>query len=321
MQILQSANASKEQKAKAALVLPELAQELNSSLSVARSISLDKPMILYLESLASRVSLLLNDEQPPLGAQFRRFFSHTWPQAMRALGWDVLLSALIFFGGMAVAMILFSNDQEWFYAFLGGDSRNPESSTEYLAETLYDDPEAVFSRELQEEGTGSYLLDLTVFSAYLFQNNFYVSMLALAGGLLFASITLWVLFFNGLALGAFVSLFYSRDLGVDVVGWLSIHGVTEIGAIIISGAGGLLIGRTMLFARGQSMAHALRAIGPRIAAVVLTMLIMLAVAAVVEGYLRQIINSMELRYMIGWGLGAAWLGYFIFAGREPKAHG
>ena len=315
---LQSAQASKTAKAEAALALPTLAQDLNSALSVARSISLDRSMITYLESLASRTSLMLNDEQPPLGAQVARFFTHIWPQTMRALGWDMLLSVAIFFAGLFMAIVLFSQDPEWYYAFIGGDARNPDASTEYLASTLYDDAQTAAEREIDGELTGAYYWDLAAFAAFLFQNNFYVSILALAGGLLFGSITLWVLFFNGLYLGVFVALFFDRDLGTDVVGWLSIHGVTELGAIIISGAGGLLIGRTMIFVKGQSLASALRAIGPKIAAVALAMLLMLTVAALVEGFLRQTVNSMTWRYIIGWGLGLLWAAYFIFAGRTAR---
>ena len=64
---LQSGTASREDKEQATLKLPAAIRELHSSLSVARSISLDRPMIAYLDSLASRAALMLSDEQPPLG--------------------------------------------------------------------------------------------------------------------------------------------------------------------------------------------------------------------------------------------------------------
>ena len=259
---------------------------------------------------------MLNDAQPPLEAQIARFFTHIWPQSMRALGWDLALAAGLFFASFAMAFGLFWGDESWFYAFMAADARNPDASTDFLYSTLYEEADASARREINGRLTQSYWLDLAAFAAFLFQNNFYVSMLALAGGLLFGTVTLWVLVFNGMVLGAFVGLFWSRDLGLDAVGWLSIHGVTEIGAILISGAGGLLIGRTMLFVRGRSMASALRQIGPVIAAVALAMLVMLVLAALIEGFLRQTINSMTARYLIGWGLGLAWVAYFLLAGRD-----
>ena len=313
---LKSSQVKAGEKAAASLAMPALMQELTSSLSVARSISLDAPMIAYLEQLASEASLLLNDEQPPLGPQIQRFFTHIWPQSMRALGWDMLIASGIFFFAFALAFGLFGNDETWYSVFMGWDTRNPEATTEYLLGTLYDDVEGTAEREMNDRIDGSYWLNLATFSAYLFQNNFYVSIFALAGGLLFGTVTLWVLFLNGLSLGAFVALFVSRGLGSDVVGWLSVHGVTEIGAILISGAGGILIGRTMIFVRGQTLATALRAIGPKIAAVVLAMFCMLIIAALIEGFLRQTINVLWLRYVIGWGLGGLWVAYFILAGRD-----
>ena len=313
---LQSGQSSAADKQAAALELPGLIRELHSSLSVARSISLDKPMIAYLDALATRASLILNDEQPPLGPQVVGFFTHLWPQTMRALGGEILVAALIFFFGAVISYALFASDQEWFYAFNGWDSRNPEASYDYLRSTLYAS-EAV---QTPFFATDNSFWGLTIFAAELFRNNYYVALMALAGGLLFGGFTVFSMFFNGLHIGAITAVFFRADLGVDWIGWLSIHGVTELGAILIAGGGGLLIGRTMIFTKGKSLAAALRSIGPQIAVIAMSMLVLLGVAALVEGYLRQLIEPMWMRYAIGWGLGALWLAYFAFAGREA-AHG
>ena len=309
---LQATSASAVDKRDAALALPALIRELHSSLSVARSISLDKPMIGYLEALASRASLILNDEQPPLGPQFRRFFTHLWPQTMRALGWDICVATAIFFFGAALSWMLFAADASWFTAFNGwGETRTPDASYDYLRSTLY----ASAQGETPFFAENPDFWGLTIFAAKLFSNNYYVALLALAGGLLFGGFTVFAMFFNGLHLGAITAVFFRADLGPDWIGWLSIHGVTELGAIFIAGGGGLLIGRTMIFAKDQSMAQALRAIGPQIAVVAMSMIVLLGLAALIEGYLRQIIEPMWARYALGWGLGALWLAYFTFAGR------
>ena len=120
-------------------------------------------------------------------------------------------------------------------------------------------------------------------------------------GLLFGSFTLFSMFFNGLHIGAITAVFFNNDLGADWIGWLSIHGVTELGAIFIAGGGGLLIARTMIFTKGVSMARALRDIGPQIAVIAMSMLVLLGLAALIEGYLRQLIDPMWARYTIGWG--------------------
>ena len=59
--------------------------------------------------------------------------------------------------------------------------------------------------------------------------------------------TLGLLFYNGLVIGLFYSVFHDKGLGLDIIAWLSIHGVTEISAIFLGGAAGIHVGRGVLF--------------------------------------------------------------------------
>ena len=52
--------------------------------------------------------------------------------------------------------------------------------------------------------------------------------------------TALLLVYQGLMFGAFVALHHDRGLLVDFLGWVSIHGVTEFGALILCSAGGLI---------------------------------------------------------------------------------
>ena len=44
--------------------------------------------------------------------------------------------------------------------------------------------------------------------------------------------------------------------------------------------------------------------------------IMLIAAALLEGFGRQLIQDRTARFVIGWGVGALWLSWFVFAGRK-----
>jgi hypothetical protein len=46
--------------------------------------------------------------------------------------------------------------------------------------------------------------------------------------------------------------------------------------------------------------------------------LMLFVAAILEGGFRQLVQSTALRFAIGLGMGALWLVYFCFAGRKAQ---
>lgn len=78
-------------------------------------------------------------------------------------------------------------------------------------------------------------------------NNIKVAFNAFAFGLLFSAGTVWILFFNGIMLGAFQYFFYQHDLLFHSMLSLWAHGTFEITAIIIAGGAGLIMGNSFLF--------------------------------------------------------------------------
>ncbi len=99
-------------------------------------------------------------------------------------------------------------------------------------------------------------------------------------------------------LGAFFALFVAHGLGFQLGGWIFIHGVTELFAIILGGAAGFRIGWRVAFpgdrTRIDAAAEAGRAAAPVMAGVVL----MLVVAGLLEGFARQLIQDDWARYAI-----------------------
>jgi hypothetical protein len=47
-------------------------------------------------------------------------------------------------------------------------------------------------------------------------------------------------------------------------------------------------------------------------------ILMLFVAAILEGGFRQLVQSTPLRFAIGFGVGALWLTYFCLSGRNAQ---
>ena len=125
--------------------------------------------------------------------------------------------------------------------------------------------------------------------------------------------------YQGLPLGAFIALHYNRDLTVDFLGWLAIHGVTELGALVLFAAGGLVIAEKMLFPGRYSRIENLAMHGRLAAQMAAGAVLMLFVAAILEGGFRQLVASTPLRFAIGFGVGALWLAYFCLAGRKAKS--
>jgi uncharacterized membrane protein SpoIIM required for sporulation len=122
--------------------------------------------------------------------------------------------------------------------------------------------------------------------------------------------TLLLLAYNGLVLGAFIALHANRDLTIDFLGWLSIHGVTELSAIVLCGAAGLVIAEKVLFPGRYGRIENLARHGRDAARIAVGAVLMLLVAAILEGGFRQLVASTPWRFVIGFATGVAWLLYF-----------
>ena len=119
-------------------------------------------------------------------------------------------------------------------------------------------------------------------------------------------------------LGALFAVFASKGLGVEVGGWLSIHGVTEMFAVILSGAAGMRIGWRVGFPGELSRMDAIVSAGRRGAMVMGGVVIMLAAAGLLEGFGRQLITNDWARYGIGAATGVFWLIYFYVPRRQVR---
>lgn len=280
------------------LRLPRLYRATLSALSVARATSLDQSVIAYLESLSMRAYYAIYGTQTGLGTRIVKFFRRDWPEAMQILWRDTIAATFCLILGTFAGYFLVLSNPDWYNSFvpkgLAGD-RNPTASTESLKAALYDSGGA--------DGLG-------VFAAYLFSHNSRVAILCFALGFAFCLPTVILLLMTGLMLGAFMGLYASRDLGFEMGGWLSIHGTTEIFAIIIAGAAGIFIGRAVAFpgekSRLESASYAGQVGGLAMAGVI----IMLLFAGLLEGYGRQLITIDWLRYVIGYGALTLWFIYF-----------
>ena len=79
------------------------------------------------------------------------------------------------------------------------------------------------------------------------QNNLYITVVNYLSGLFFCLGTLYILFQNGIMLGAFECLFIGQGLGVQSLLVIWIHGTLEISSIIIAGGAGLVFGHSIIF--------------------------------------------------------------------------
>lgn len=288
------------------LALPRLYRHAVSSLSVARSISLDQNVISYLEHLCTKAYFFVYGTRTSLLTKLATFLRYDWPAAVRGAWKPTLLAFLCFFGPALISFTLCMIDMDWFWALnSGADDRNPGSTTEELRRTLYSDATDV-------EGM------LSAFSAQLFSNNAGVALFAFALGFMFGIPTALLVAYNGMFLGCFYALFWSRGLGYEVTGWLFIHGVTELFAIILAGAAGFMIGGAVAFPGKKGRLASARDKGHQAATIAIGTVVMLFIAALLEGFARQLINTDYVRYIIAIGTLVLWLAYFYLPRRRRR---
>jgi uncharacterized membrane protein SpoIIM required for sporulation len=278
--------------------LPVLYRATLSSLSVARATSLDRGMIDYLEALSLRAYLYLYGIERGIGKRIAHFFTHDWPGAMRALWGETLVALALLVAGVVAGWLLVAADVSWYPAIVPegmAQGRGPEATAALLKSMLYD--------KAGREWLGP-------FAAYLFTHNAQIAILAFALGFAFGIPTLLLVLYNGAMLGALLQVYFSKGVGVDLAAWLSVHGTTELFAIVLAAAAGLRIGTRVAFPGALSRMAAARKAGRTAATAMAGVVAMLLVAGLLEGFARQLVNDLTLRFAIGGAMLTLWITYF-----------
>ena len=82
---------------------------------------------------------------------------------------------------------------------------------------------------------------------YIAMNNSFVALLMVIGGLLAGIGTIFAMWQNGLMLGCFQYMFFSKGLGISSVMVIWVHGTLEILAFVIASTAGFIIAQGILF--------------------------------------------------------------------------
>ena len=289
--------------------LPGLYRAALSSLSVARSISLDRNALEYLEALGTRAYLCLHGTRTGAFAAAGAFFGRHLPAGVRGASLAVALAALALLFGIGVGFGLTLGNDAWFFTFVSDElaaGRTPDASDATLRDALY-----VFDSAARNA--------MKLFASFLFTHNAQIGMMCFALGIAFGIPVLLLLFVNGAGLGALAAVYHERGLLTEFGGWIAVHGTTELLAVCLCGGAGLMTGWTLAFPGRRDRLAALADSGRRAARLVLGAVILFFVAALLEAFARQLIYDDATRYAIGGASLALWLTYFATAGRRRRS--
>lgn len=219
---------------KAAISPDDLANgyiHLTNDLAYAQTYYAESKTLLYLNTLASMAHQKIYRNKREDRNRFMDFWAREFPLFFKQYHKTLGVAFLIFLFAAAIGSISALHDSTFLRLILGDA---------YVNETLNNiaegDPTAIYKGGSE---IGSFL-GITI-------NNIRVAMLAFAFGVITSIGTAYILFSNGVMLGAFITFFYTRDVFFEANKQIWLHGTIEISVIIIAGCAGLIMGNSILF--------------------------------------------------------------------------
>lgn len=209
---------------------------LTNDLSYAQTYYPNSKTLLYLNSLASQAHQKIYRNKKESKNRILEFWKTEFPLFFSQYHKTLLYTFIIFAAACCIGILSALNDSSFLRLILGDA---------YVNETLNNiekgDPTAIYKSGSM---VGSFL-GITI-------NNIRVAFLAYAFGVITSIGTAYVLFSNGVMLGAFMTFFYTEGLLFEASKSVWLHGTIEISVIIIAGCAGIVMGNSILFPKTYS---------------------------------------------------------------------
>lgn len=185
----------------------------------------------YLNSIAARVHQEIYKNKKEKKSRIVSYWKYELPFIFKNSHKQLLYAFIIFGIAFLIGVVSCLYDDTFVRLILGD---------QYVNETLENidkgDPMAIYKGMSQ----GNMFSLITI-------NNIYVSFVCFAMGILFSFGTGYMLFTNGVMVGAFQCFFYTKGVLLQSALVIWIHGTLEISAIVIAGCAGLTMGNSILF--------------------------------------------------------------------------
>lgn len=205
--------------------------QLTNDLAYAQTYYSDSKTLQYLNALASQAHQKIYKNKKETKNRVVSFWKYEFPLFFFQYRRVLLFSFLVFALASSIGVISTIHDDSFVRLILGDN---------YVNETLNNieigDPTAIYKSGSE---IGSFL-GITI-------NNIRVAFLAYAFGVFTSVGTAYILFSNGVMLGAFFTMFYTQDLLFEASKSIWLHGTIEISVIVIAGCAGMVMGNSILF--------------------------------------------------------------------------
>lgn len=266
-----------------------LYRQTMNDLSAAQRDFPNDPTTGYVGSLVGQAHGLIYVEPPVSLAKVRRFFLHDVPREYRA-AWRFLATsgALLFGPWIAIMLAIIINR---------------DVAELMVPATLLDG---------MKQGETWFEIDSSrrvATAVFLMTHNAQIGLAAFAGGMLAGVGTILLLVYNGLSLGAVFGALVAYGLSDRMIGFVGPHGFIELSAVVVCGAGGLMLAQALLWPGFEPRSVVLSTAAQRAARLMLGILPFFAVAGVIEGNVSPMDFPWPYKLAIGLATFALFLTY------------
>jgi uncharacterized membrane protein SpoIIM required for sporulation len=256
--------------------LVQLYRRTCSDLNLARSYTANPEILGRLNALAGRAYRFVYraGHERPLWPAFRALVASEIPSVFRRQRLIIAIAAAAFLLGTLAGVAAIAVDPA------NGPRLIP---AEFFTERPRD---RVAKLEKNEERIDT-VEKATTFGASLYTHNIQVTFLAFSLGALTIVGGLWLLFYNGVILGAVATMYALDGVPLFFFAWVGPHGALELPSIIFGGAAGLIAGRALLMPGNLSRGASLRRVLPSVWRIMIGTAMTLVFAGLIEGSFSQ----------------------------------
>lgn len=277
-------------------VLADLFVRLTDDLSYAKTHYPKSNTAKYLNSLAARVHQAIYRNKKEKTSRLIYFWKYELPFLFYNSHKQLLYSFLIFIVSASLGVLSAKYDENFVRLILGDGYVNMT-----LENIKNGDPMAVYKH-----------MNPVEMFAFIAFNNVKVAFIAFALGMIFSFGTGFIMFYNGVMIGAFQYFFYERGLFIESASVIWIHGTIEIISIIIGGCAGLVLGNSIMFPGTYSRMVSFMNGARQGIKIIVGIVPFILVAAVLESWVtRHTEIPLAFKLLIIFGSLAFMLWYFI----------
>ncbi|MFD1771381.1 stage II sporulation protein M [Sphingobacterium suaedae] len=252
-------------------VLASNYMELTNDLAYAQTFYPQSKTKDYLNELAILAHQQLYRDQKSSENQIRRFLAYDIPEAIWHIRRPLCYSLMIFCLAIAIGFLSAQYDLD-FVRLILGDYYVDMS----IANIESGNPAGVYAGG-SEVGSA---LAITI-------NNVRVAFLAFAFGIFFSVGAGYILFSNGIMVGAFHQMFFQYDVMREAMSAIWIHGAIELSVIVVAGGCGLAVGNSILFPKSYTRLESFKRMMKTASKVLISTVPFFIVAGFLEGFVTR----------------------------------